>query len=69
MGAFKSKVMEHLPRGQPADDISAAYLKRRVMAVPMCAVQSGSFRHMERTSTLLFADFVLSNVISLLIVN
>ena len=44
-----------------------AYLKRVSRSIPNIGVQVGGFRIIERDSSLIFVDFVLNNVVSLLI--
>ena len=43
------------------------YLRRRLASVPSLSVKVGSFREIERNSTLLFFDFVFTTLASLLI--
>ena len=44
-----------------------AYFKRASISILHIRVSIGGFRNIERDSTLMFMDFVLSNVVSLLI--
>ena len=43
------------------------YYRSVSRSIPSAGVKVGGFRNMERDSTLIFVDFVLSNVVSLLI--
>lgn len=61
---LRRQVLWRLQNGRSETSV---YLKLRLKAVPACAIQVGSFRSMERNSTLLFTDFVCYNLASLLI--
>ena len=47
--------------------LDRAYFRRVSRSIPCIGVKVGGFRNMERDSTLIFVDFVVSNAVSLLI--
>ena len=47
--------------------VDRAYLRRVSRSIPCIGARVGGFRNIERDSTLIFEDFVLRNVVSLLI--
>ena len=47
--------------------IDRLFCRRLSRSIPCVGVSVGGFRNMERDSTLIFVDFVLQNVVSLLI--
>ena len=47
-------------------DHSHQYVRRVLRSIPDVGMSVGGFRNMERDSTLIFMDFVLKNVVSLL---
>ena len=46
-----------------------AKMKRRLRSIPACGVRVGHFHMLERLSTPLFVDYVLRNVVGLLVVS
>lgn len=42
-------------------------LSRQLLSIPPIGVQVGHFHKMERVSTLIFVDFVLTNIVSMLV--
>ena len=48
-------------------DHNSMYIRRVIRSIPDIGMSVGGFRSMERDSTLIFMDFVLRNVLSLLL--
>lgn len=45
----------------------ANVFKRQMMSIPRTGVKVGNFHQMERASTLIFMDYVLVNIVSMLV--
>ena len=67
--SFRSTVRETLRQlgGKKLEVLEAKVLKRQFRSVPSMGIKVGEFHTMERTSTPVFLDYVLNNVVSMLV--
>ena len=61
--AIKERIGVDQPRGARREA-----MERQIMSVPLMGIKVGSFHTLERTSTPVFIDFVMKNVVSMLVI-